>query len=66
MSGDYRTAAGLGDVDGDRASDVLIGPRGCDGPVQIFAGTGSGLGGSPIYTFPTTGTPLCPLHLLAR
>jgi len=66
LSGDYRLAAGLGDLNHDRTTDVVVAPRACDQPVKIFGGSGSGLSVAPIYTAQPGGTATCPAPLLAH
>jgi hypothetical protein len=65
LSGDYRLAVGVGDLNGDHFGDLLVAPRNCAGePVKILAGKVGGLSATPLYYFAAmTG---CPGPLLAR
>jgi hypothetical protein len=66
LAGDHRTAAGVGDFDADRASDLLVAPQACDQPVRIVRGDAANFGSTTVFRFEPGGTPLCPGHLLAR
>jgi hypothetical protein len=65
LAGEFRTAAAIADIDGDRVPDIVVGPRGCDQPAQIFSGA-KGLGAGAIYRFENPPAPVCPQHLIAR
>lgn len=66
ISGEFRLAAGLADVNGDKNADLLVAPAACSQPVKIFPGTGGGIADTPLYAFPPTGVPVCPAPLVAR
>jgi hypothetical protein len=64
LGGDYRLAAGIGDLNGDRHGDVLVAPRDCAEPVRILPGGAMGLTPTSLFTFPAMAG--CPGPLLAR
>jgi len=66
LSGDYRLAAGLADLNGDKKGDLAVVPRTCDLPVRIYGGSAGGLDSAALFTVAKNAVAVCPAPLLAH
>jgi hypothetical protein len=70
IPGEFRVAAGLGDITRDFTSDLVLLPRACDQPAVVYPGSIMGVVAMPVYTVPAgTGAAAivpCSARFLAR
>jgi hypothetical protein len=66
LTGDYRVAAGLSDLNGDKNGDLVVVPRTCELPVRIYGGSAGGLASSALLSLASGAVAVCPAPLLAH